>query len=149
MALLPLIDVRGIKPCQAPCVVLVVEDDPLQRMLAVEIVKNANFVAIEACDADEAVTLLESRSDVALLFTDIEMPGSMDGLQLAHTARHRWPKIKIIVVSGRDQKSIPSLPSESCFIQKPYLRTRMIAELHAMVGPDLRQVAARPLIVQN
>jgi CheY-like chemotaxis protein len=74
-------------------VVLVVEDDPLLRMLAVEVVEEAGFIAIEARDADEAVILLESRTDIALLFTDINMPGSMDGLKLAHAVRDRWPPI--------------------------------------------------------
>lgn len=80
---------------------LVVEDEPLLRMLAIEVVEEAGFVAIEARDADEAVALLESRSDIALLFTDINMPGSMDGLKLAHAVRGRWPPIKILLVSGR------------------------------------------------
>jgi two-component system, response regulator PdtaR len=63
--------------------VLVVEDEPLLRMMAVEVVEEAGFVALEAGNADEAVALLESRSDISLLFTDINMPGSMDGLKLA------------------------------------------------------------------
>jgi CheY-like chemotaxis protein len=72
-------------------VALVVEDEPLPRMLAVEVVEAAGFTAIEARDADEAVVLLESRTDITLLFTDINMPGSMDGLKLAHGVRDRWP----------------------------------------------------------
>ena len=92
-------------------VVLVVEDDPLLRMLAVEVVEEAGFIAIEARDADEAVILLESRTDIALLFTDINMPGSMDGLKLAHAVRDRWPPIKILVVSGKQQlqSSLPGV----------------------------------------
>jgi DNA-binding NtrC family response regulator len=77
---------------QALPVVLVVEDEPLLRMLAVEVVEEAGFIAIEARDADEAVILLESRSDITLLFTDINMPGSMDVLKLAHAVRDRWPR---------------------------------------------------------
>ena len=88
-------------PAGKPPVVLVVEDEPLLRMLAVEVVEEAGFIAIEARDADEAVVLLESRSDITLLFTDINMPGSMDGLKLAHAVRNRWPPIKILVVSGK------------------------------------------------
>jgi len=76
---------------KARTVVLIVEDEPLLRMLAVEVVEEAGFVALEACDADAAVELLESRRDIALLFTDINMPGSMDGLKLAHAVRNRWP----------------------------------------------------------
>ena len=65
------------------------------------IVEDAGFVALEADNADEAVAILEARSDIALLLTDINMPGSMDGLKLAHAVRNRWPPIKIIVVSGQ------------------------------------------------
>jgi two-component system, response regulator PdtaR len=70
---------------------LIVEDDPLLRMLAVELVEEAGFVALEAGNGDEAVSLLESRPDISLLFTDIDMPGGMVGLKLANTVRDRWP----------------------------------------------------------
>ena len=81
--------------------VLVVEDEMLLRMRAVDIVEDAGFTPIEAVNADEALAILESRSDVDLLFTDIQMPGSMDGLKLAHAVHERWPSIKIILVSGK------------------------------------------------
>ncbi|MFZ2160348.1 MAG: response regulator, partial [Bradyrhizobium sp.] len=67
-----------------PAVVLVVEDEMLLRMRAVDMVEDAGYTSVQAVDADEAVTILESRSDIALLLTDIQMPGSMDGLRLAH-----------------------------------------------------------------
>src|SRR5258708_24215977 len=85
----------------APTSVLVVEDDMLLRMRAVDMVEDAGYISVEAVDADQAVTILESRSDIALLFTDIQMPGSMDGLGLAHSVHARWPPIKIILVSGQ------------------------------------------------
>src|SRR3954463_16560588 len=84
-----------------PAVVLVVEDEMLLRMRAVDMVEDAGFTSIEAVDADEAVAILESRSDIALVFTDIQMPGSMDGLKLAHVVHARWPPIRIILVSGQ------------------------------------------------
>ena len=115
-------------------VVLVVEDEPLLRMLAVEVVEEAGFIAIEASDADEAVILLESRTDIALLFTDINMPGSMDGLKLAHAVRDRWPPIKILVVSGKERLQSSDLPSNSCFVGKPYQASAMVEELRSMVG---------------
>src|ERR1700727_1312662 len=96
-------------------VVLVVEDEPLLRMLAVDVVEEAGFIAIEARDADEAVILLESRTDITLLFTDINMPGSMDGLKLAHAVRDRWPPIKILVVSGQQRLQFSDLPSNRFF----------------------------------
>lgn len=115
-------------------VVLVVEDEPLLRMLAVEVVEEAGFLAIEARDADEAVELLESRTDIILLFTDINMPGSMDGLKLAHAVRDRWPPIKILLVSGQQRLQSSDLPSNSCFVGKPYQATAMVDELRSMVG---------------
>lgn len=71
------------------------------RMRAVDIVEDAGFTAVEAVNADEALSILESRSDISLLFSDIQMPGSMDGLKLAHAVHDRWPSIKIILVSGQ------------------------------------------------
>ena len=123
----------GISP-KAPTVVLIVEDEALLRMLAVEVVEDAGFVALEACDADEAVALLESRNDIAVLFTDINMPGSMDGLKLAHAVRNRWPPIKILVVSGQVWPPQSDLPSNSCFVSKPYATEAIVAELRSLIG---------------
>ena len=119
---------------QSTPVVLIVEDESLLRMLAVEVVEEAGFVAIEARDADEAVVLLESRADITLLFTDINMPGSMDGLKLAHAVRDRWPPIKILVVSGKHQLQSSDHPSNSCFVGKPYQASALVEELRSMVG---------------
>ena len=84
-----------------PYAVLIVEDEPILRLHAVDLVEEAGFTAIEAKSADEAIAILESRSDIMLLFTDVHMPGSLDGLKLAHAVRDRWPPIKIVVVSGQ------------------------------------------------
>jgi CheY-like chemotaxis protein len=118
---------------KASPIVLVVEDEPLLRMLAVEVVEEAGFVALEARDADEAVILLESRADISLLFTDINMPGSMDGLNLAHAARDRWPPVKILLVSGKLQLQPSELPSNTFFVRKPYQASALIEKLRAMV----------------
>ncbi len=119
---------------KSPPVVLVVEDEPLLRMLAVEVVEAAGFVALEAGNADEAVALLEARSDISLLFTDIDMPGSMDGLKLAHAVRGRWPPIKILLVSGHVRLQPFELPSSSRFVGKPYRAAAMVEELRSLVG---------------
>src|SRR5436309_15192450 len=95
-----------------PAVVLVVEDEMLLRMRAVDMVEDAGFTSVEAVDADQAIAILESRSDIALLFTDIQMPGSMDGLRLAHAVRKRWPPIKIILVSGQLKLADLELPAD-------------------------------------
>ena len=115
-------------------VVLVVEDEMLLRMRAVDMVEDAGFTPVEAVDADEAVAILESRSDIALLFTDIQMPGSMDGLKLAHTVHKRWPPIKIILVSGQLKLANIDIPANSRFFGKPLEAKEMIAEMQDMIG---------------
>jgi DNA-binding NtrC family response regulator len=104
------------------------------RMRAVDIVEDAGFAAVEAVNADEALSILESRSDISLLFSDIQMPGSMDGLKLAHAVHDRWPSIKIILVSGQIELSDIDKAAESRFFGKPLEVKRMIAELQEMVG---------------
>ena len=117
-----------------PAVVLVVEDEMLLRMRAVDIVEDAGFTSVEAVDADEAVAILESRSDIAMVFTDIQMPGSMDGLDLARTVHDRWPAIKIILVSGRLELSERKRPVNSRFFQKPFAMKQMIDGLQEMIS---------------
>src|SRR5450631_4491180 len=97
-----------------PAVVLVVEDDPLLRELAAEFLEDAGFLVLEAGDAEQAVDLLQSRSDIAVLFTDINMPGSMDGLELAHAVHDRWPPIKILVASGQVRPKPSDIGRASC-----------------------------------
>ena len=89
---------------------------------------------VEAVDADEAVAILESRSDIALLFTDIQMPGSMDGLKLAHAVHERWPPIKIILVSGQLKLANIDIPADSRFFGKPLEAREIIAEMRDMIG---------------
>jgi CheY-like chemotaxis protein len=122
-------------PSKLPTVVLIVEDDALLRMCAAEIVEEAGFAVIEAADADAAMALLESCSDIALLLTDIDMPGSMNGLELAHAVRCRWPSIKILVVSGQVRPQPSELPSDSCFLAKPYQTAALVEELRALAAP--------------
>ena len=100
--------------------VLVVEDEPLLLMTAIDIVEGAGFEAIAARDADEAIRLLESIPDIRILFTDIHMPGSMDGLKLAAAVRRRWPPIEIIIVSGMKRPDAAEMPERSVFFSKPY-----------------------------
>jgi two-component sensor histidine kinase/CheY-like chemotaxis protein len=114
--------------------VLIVEDEMMLRMRAVDIVEDAGFSPVQAVNADQALSILESRSDISLLFTDIQMPGSMDGLKLAHAVHDRWPAIKIILVSGQVNPSDAERPAESRFFGKPLSDEQMIAELQAMVG---------------
>jgi two-component sensor histidine kinase/DNA-binding response OmpR family regulator len=114
--------------------VLVVEDEMILRMRAVDIVEDAGFNPVEAVNADQAMSILEARSDISLLFTDIQMPGSIDGLKLAHAVHDRWPSIKIILVSGQVKLSDAERPADSRFFGKPLGVEQMITELQAMVG---------------
>ena len=117
-----------------PAVVLVVEDEMLLRMRAVDMVEDAGFTSVEAVDADQAIAILESRSDIALLFTDIQMPGQMDGLGLAHAVHERWPPIKIILVSGQMKLAKTDIPADSHFFGKPLAAAEIIAEMRNLIG---------------
>ncbi|KPG00109.1 chemotaxis protein CheY [Rhodopseudomonas sp. AAP120] len=113
-------------------VVLVVEDEALLRMNAVDIVQEAGFAVLEASTADEAIHILETRDDICVVFTDIQIPGSMDGLKLARAVRGRWPPIQIIATSGRVRVSGDELPDGGRFLPKPYTThqvTRLLLEL--------------------
>ncbi|HSI39082.1 MAG TPA: response regulator [Xanthobacteraceae bacterium] len=101
-------------------VVLVVEDSTLIRMSAVDLVLTAGYEALQACDADEALRILESRTDIDLVFTDVQMPGTMDGIRLSHHIRERWPPVKLMVTSGNQIPKESSLPSGSRLFSKPY-----------------------------
>jgi CheY-like chemotaxis protein len=111
--------------------VLVVEDESMIRTAAAKIIEAAGFEVIEAASADEAIRILECRSDIRVMFTDIHMPGSMDGLKLAHAVRNRWPPIKIIVTSGRGLITERDLPEGGRFFAKPYDPIAITAALRA------------------
>ena len=112
--------------------VLIVESEALVRMSAVHMVEDAGYSALEACDAEEAIRLLESRADIAVVFTGISMSGTMDGMKLAHAIRGRWPPIHLIVASGRDIRD--KLPADGRFIQKPYCAQHVAAALRELLG---------------
>ncbi|WP_375449954.1 response regulator [uncultured Devosia sp.] len=119
-------------------VVLVVEDHALIRQAALDLVISAGFEALEAQDADEAIKILESRDDIRLVFTDIEMPGTMDGLKLVHYIRDRWPPIQLIVASGRAIFEESQLPSGARFFSKPYDDTSITQMMSEMLANDHR-----------
>jgi two-component system, response regulator PdtaR len=100
--------------------VLVVEDGALVRFSTREEIEAAGFKVYEAYNADEAIQLLEASPDIELIFTDVDMPGSMDGVKLAHYVRNRWPPVKIIVTSGYQHVAEEQLPKGSVFLRKPY-----------------------------
>lgn len=101
-------------------VVLVVEDEVLIRMTAVDYVQQAGHTAIEASSADEAIQILEQRTDIDIVFSDVTMPGSMDGLKLISVIRKRWPPVRLILTSGKGLPLGAVLPERTVFLQKPY-----------------------------
>src|ERR1700691_344975 len=105
--------------------ILIVEDEPLVRLCAVDAVAAAGFEVVEAASADEAIRILGCRSDIRVVFTDVQMPGSMDGLKLAHAVRNRWPPIKIMVTSGREIITQHDLPEGGRFFGTPYDSTQI------------------------
>jgi CheY-like chemotaxis protein len=115
-------------------VVLVVEDDTLLRMHAAEMIHEAGFEVIEAQNADEAMTALEGRSNIAVVFTDIDMPGSMNGLKLAHAVATRWPPIGIVATSGHFQMRDGDLPDGGRFLAKPYRSHQLLATLRELTA---------------
>jgi CheY-like chemotaxis protein len=122
----------AVENANAPAI-LIVEDETLVRLSAVKIIEEAGFQVVEAANADEAIRILEFRSDIEVVFTDIHMPGSMDGLKLAHAVRDRWPPIKIIVTSGRDLLMGQNLPEGGRFFAKPYDPIQITNTLRAWV----------------
>jgi two-component sensor histidine kinase/DNA-binding response OmpR family regulator len=127
--------------------VLVVEDEMLLRMRAVDMVEDAGFTPVEAINADDALAILESRSDIEMLFTDIQMPGSMDGLKLAYAVHERWPSIKIILVSGQLKLTDDDKPVDSRFFGKPLDVKQMIAEMQDMMGKGSLKVVPEDVSV--
>jgi two-component system, response regulator PdtaR len=112
--------------------VLIVEDEFLIRMDAVEMIRSGGFDVVEAKDADEAITILERRLDITIVFTDVHMPGSMDGLKLAAAIRGRWPPIKIVATSGKARLGTDDLPSGSRFLAKPYSAREIVGTLREL-----------------
>jgi two-component system, response regulator PdtaR len=123
---------RHVSPPPRSVAILVVEDEPLLRMVALDMVEEAGFAAYEAGNADEALDLLETRDNIGLLFTDINMPGSMDGLALGHLVRERWPWIRLAITSAQP-RSAREMPAGAVFLAKPYRLQQIVEKLHAMV----------------
>jgi CheY-like chemotaxis protein len=115
-------------------VVLIVEDEFLLRMDAVDMIAAAGFEVLEAGNSDEAIEILEARRDISLIFTDIQVPGSMDGLKLARAVRGRWPPIKIVATSGHVDIGEADLPEGGRFLAKPYSAKQVTGVLRELIG---------------
>jgi two-component system, response regulator PdtaR len=114
--------------------ILIVEDEFLLRAEAAAFMEDAGFNVYEAGDADAAIALLELHKDIQAVFTDIHMPGSMDGLRLAHYVRGRWPPVKLIITSGHARPLAEEMPTGSGFVGKPYHLEKVAGSLHAMIA---------------
>jgi CheY-like chemotaxis protein len=113
--------------------VLVVEDEALVRMAIADHLTDDGFEVLEASNADQAIAMLVRHSEIRLVFTDIDMPGGMDGLKLAAAVRERWPPIKVIVTSGYRSVAVEDLPVEAKFMRKPYSPEAVTAAFRQML----------------
>lgn len=115
-----------------PATVLIVEDDALIRMEAVRTVEEQGYLALSACNAEEAVAGLAAHAEIDVLFTDINMPGLMDGLELAKSTRRDRPAMEIVIASG-NLPPLANLPLRSRYLQKPYRQQEVISALFALI----------------
>lgn len=118
----------------ADIAVLVVEDEPLIQMDAVDFLEDAGFKVYFSGTAREAIACLENFPDIRVVFTDINMPGDMDGLALSKSVRDRWPPVHIIVTSGKRFIGSAELPSDAVFIAKPYRHDRIVEQILQMAA---------------
>jgi CheY-like chemotaxis protein len=119
---------------QAKPVILVVEDDALLRMAASGLLEESGFGVVEAANADAALKVLDTRDDVRLLFTDIQMPGSCDGMDLARQVHVRWPNILLVITSGQVKPAEAEIPDHGHFIGKPYRANELLGEVNDMIS---------------
>jgi CheY-like chemotaxis protein len=117
-----------------PMRVLVVEDEPLIRLGVATMLEGAGLEVVEAINADQAVMRLEADSSIRLVLTDVDMPGTMDGIRLAHYVSQRWPPIRIIVISGKVAPESGDLPSDARFLSKPYEEPVLLGAIGELIG---------------
>jgi len=116
-----------------PATVLIVESEAVVRLELSGRLSQMGLLVLVASDADEAIALLDSNPNIEVMFTDITMSGSMDGIRLAHHVRDRWPPVKIIVASGMIGTQLSDLPSDSIFLPKPYAPEALAGALSQMI----------------
>ena len=99
--------------------VLVVDDEAMIRMFGADMIADAGYQVIEAASADEALRILEGAEDIDLLFSDVDMPGSMNGLALAEIVHKRWPNVRLLLTSGHHHLRNDDVPDDGRFLPKP------------------------------
>ena len=115
-------------------VVLLVEDEPFVRELGAMILSDAGYIVIEAANAADALVALEAAPEVELLFTDVQMPGALDGLALARQVHERWPDVRLLVASGRIRPSQDEIPDDGRFIAKPYRLDDLLKQVRELIA---------------
>jgi CheY-like chemotaxis protein len=130
-------------------VILIVEDEAIIRIATAALLEDAGYTVLEARDADEAVQILESRIDIRAVFTDIRMPGSIDGLRLAHAIRHRWPPIRLLVTSGLSTPTEEEFPTYARFLRKPYAPRDVLRAFAELFSPNSGPYRYSHNVVQN
>ena len=128
-------------------VILVVEDEALIRISAAQLLEDAGYAVVQAWNADVALQILKNRNDIRAVFTDIKMPGSLDGLKLARAIRDRWPPIHLVVASGMEAPGDADFPRFARFIRKPYSPKHLLKALHELLEPDPAPHSAT--VIQN
>lgn len=118
-------------PC--PATILVVEDEILIRMNSADMLQDAGFSVIEAGSADDAIVQLEKADHVELVFSDIDMPGSMSGLVLAEIVHERWPGTRLLLTSGKHWISAQDMPDDGKFLPKPYTSAAIISQIRGLL----------------
>jgi CheY-like chemotaxis protein len=117
--------------------VLVVEDEALVRLDVVDYLEREGFHVLEAAHAAEAIQILEREPSISIVFTDVDMPGTMDGLKLAAAIRDRWPPVKIVVTSGHKTVEITDLPDGGVFFSKPYRHEELASAFRELTSAVL------------
>lgn len=116
-----------------PFHILVVEDEPFILFVMGEHLQDEGFTVSLARNAAEALSLMEKNPDISLIFTDIDMPGGMNGLALSSTIRDRWPLVKIIITSGQRQVEITEIPDGAMFFSKPYVHEEVVSSMQDLL----------------
>jgi two-component system, response regulator PdtaR len=121
--------------------ILVAEDDELLRLHASELLEESGYTVVEADSAEEALKVMETRKDVRMLFTDIQMPLGCDGLELARQVHKRWPSVLLVITSAQIQPTKAEIADHGRFIRKPYRAKQLLGEIDELIKED----DARPL----
>jgi two-component system, response regulator PdtaR len=113
--------------------ILVVEDEELLRLFAADLLEEHGFRVVEARNAAAALKVLETRDDVRLLFTDIQMPGTLDGMDLAREVHQRWPRVLLVITSGQKKPTEEEMPDHGRFVAKPYRAEELLGQVDDMI----------------